>query len=102
MVFVFLWSSKNFICFFVSRAEPPAGPQKSRIIEISCMHLKIFVKFTSLGSGRSREQNTSESINMPDLDPVQSLAVEFSWTFRFQNLKLYAFILNLTASHENR
>ena len=83
-------------------ASPPAGPPKIRNIEISCMHPKIFVKFTWLGSGRTRAKNTSESIHSPDLNLVQSLRDKFSRTSRFQNLKLHAFILNLTASRENR
>ena len=51
---------------------------------------------------RLSDQFSRKSANAPDLNLVQSFATEFSWTSRFQNLKLHAFILNLTASHENR
>ena len=38
----------------------------------------------------------------PDLSASRSRATEFSWTSRFQNLKLHVLILILEASHENR
>ena len=37
----------------------------------------------------------------PDLDASRSPAVEFSWTSRFQNLKLHIEISILDASHAN-
>ena len=37
----------------------------------------------------------------PDLGPTRSRAVEFSWTSRFQNLKLHIEISILDASHAN-
>ena len=60
------------------------------------------MKFIWLGSGRAREQNTSESISHPDLEVPRSRATEFSWTSRFENLKLHAFNLKRYDFHQNR
>ena len=51
---------------------------------------------------RLSKQNSSESMYRSDLDPVQSFRDKFSGPSRFQNLKLHAFILNLSAFHQNR
>ena len=63
--------------------EPPAGPPK-------------------LSKTRAESTFPKNLVHFPNIAPGRSQAAEFSWTSRFQNLKLHAFILILEASHENR
>ena len=62
--------------------EPPAGPPKLTYSSPEVTFSKILVI-------------------RPDLELGRSQAVEFSWTSSFQNLKLHAFISNLTASRQD-
>ena len=48
------------------------------------------------------EHISENLVTFPDLELAQSFRNNFSGTYRFQNLKLHAFILNLTASRGNR
>ena len=63
-------------------AQPPAGPPKTKLIE---------------GDAYFSENLLQQA----DLDPSHSRAAEFSWTSRFQNLKLHAFNSILYNSEQN-
>ena len=64
-------------------AQPPAGPPKTNFIE--------------------GEAYFSENLlQQADLVVVQSFAAEFSWTSRFQNLKLQCLNSIVYGFHQNR
>ena len=64
-------------------AQPPAGPPKTHFIE--------------------GEAYFSENLlQQADLDPSHSRAAEFSWTSRFQNLKLQCLNSIVYGFHQNR